>query len=108
LGESQQSPIAAPLSGTRGPLAAHAAVEAPAAAVTPTANDTSRTVDAKDTAMAAGIVGHFQPQSAPPANTGVPVEAKQDARATPDAVKPVQQVAPGAPLPASSIAATPT
>ncbi|MFP3616719.1 hypothetical protein SB778_42510, partial [Paraburkholderia sp. SIMBA_050] len=58
--------------------------------------------------MAAGIVGHFQPQSAPPANTGVAVEAKQDARATPDDVKPVQQVAPGTPLPASSIAATPT
>ncbi|MFL6669530.1 MAG: DNA translocase FtsK [Burkholderia ambifaria] len=107
LGESHQSPVATPLSATREPLAAHAAVEAPAAAVTPTANDTRCTVDAKDTAMAAGIVGHFRPQSAPAADTGVSVEAKQHAHASLNDVKPVQQVAPSAPLPASSIAATP-
>ncbi|ACB64719.1 cell division FtsK/SpoIIIE [Burkholderia ambifaria MC40-6] len=107
LGESHQSPVATPLSATREPLAAHAAVEAPAAAVTPTANDTRCTVDAKDTAMAAGIVGHFRPQSAPAADTGVSVEAKQHAHANLNDVKPVQQVAPSAPLPASSIAATP-
>ncbi|WP_175751442.1 DNA translocase FtsK [Burkholderia ambifaria] len=107
LGASHQSPVATPLSATREPVAAHAAVEAPAAAVTPTASDMGRPVDAKDAATAAGIVGQFQPQSAPPADTGVSVEAKQDTRATPDDVKPVQQVAPGTPLPASSIAATP-
>ncbi|WP_175760377.1 DNA translocase FtsK [Burkholderia ambifaria] len=108
LGESHQSPVATPLSATREPVAAQPAVEAPAVAVTPTASDMGRPVDAKGAATAAGIVGRFQPQSAPPADTGVSVEAKQDARATQDDVKPVQQVAPGTPLPASSIAATPT
>lgn len=108
LGESHQRPVATPLSATREPVAAHTAVEAPAAAVTPTASDMGRPVDAKDVGTAARIAGQFQPQSAPPADTGVSVEAKQHAHATLDDVKPVQPVAPGTPLPASSIAATPT
>ncbi|MFP3503309.1 DNA translocase FtsK [Burkholderia sp. SIMBA_062] len=101
LGESHQSPVATPLSATREPLAAHAV------AVTPTASDMGRPVDAKDAATAARIGGQFQPQSTPPGDTGISVEAKQHAHAPVDDVKPVQQVAPGTPLPASSIAATP-
>nr|WP_260426648.1 MULTISPECIES: DNA translocase FtsK [unclassified Burkholderia] len=107
FGALHPSPVAAPLSGTGEPVTAPAAVEAPAAVVAPTASDTGHPVDARDAATAAGIVGQFQSQSAHPADTAVAVDAKQDATATPDGVKPVQQVAPITRLPASSGAATP-
>nr|WP_057928993.1 DNA translocase FtsK [Burkholderia ambifaria] len=108
FGLSHPSRVAAPLSGTGEPAAAPAAVEAPVATVTPTASNTGRIVDAQHAATAAEIVGQFRSQSAPPAEAAISVDAKQDAHAAHDGVKAVQHVAPTTPLPASSIAATPT
>ncbi|KVF76911.1 cell division protein FtsK [Burkholderia sp. FL-7-2-10-S1-D7] len=108
LGASHESRIAAPLSGADESAATSESVNTHPAAVASTAGDMGRTAEAKDAATAAGTVGQVQSRSTPPADTAVSVDTKQDTQAAPDVVKPVQQVAPTAPLPASSIAATPT
>ncbi|WP_321921940.1 DNA translocase FtsK [Burkholderia sp. BCC1998] len=107
LGASHESPIAVPPSDADESVAESAAVETPSAAVTSTVSATGRTVDAKDTATAAGIAGQVQSQATALADTAVSVVAKEHAHATQDVVKPVQPVTPP-PLSASSIAATPT
>jgi len=108
LGASHENLIAAQLSGADEPAATSESVNTHPAAVTSTASDMGRTADAKDAATAAGTVGQIQSQSTPPADTAVSVDTKQDTQAARDVVKSAQQVAPTAPLPASSIAATPT
>ncbi|WP_322041126.1 DNA translocase FtsK [Burkholderia diffusa] len=108
LDASHESPIAAPLSDADESGATSEAVSSHAASVTSMASCMGRTADAKDAATAAGTVGQVQSQSTLPADTTVSVDTTPDTHATQDVVKPVQQVAPTTPLPASSIAATPT
>ncbi|KUY84890.1 DNA translocase FtsK [Burkholderia sp. RF4-BP95] len=108
LDASHESPIAAPLSDADESGTTSEAVNSHAVSVTSTASGMGRTADAKDAATAAGTIGQVQSQSTPPADTTVSVDTKQDTHAAQNVVKPVQQVAPTTPLPASSIAATPT
>nr|WP_063550196.1 DNA translocase FtsK [Burkholderia territorii] len=108
LGTSQESPVAAPLSDADASVATSKAVDTHPAAITPSANAMGHAADAKDAATAAGTADQAQSRSTPSAGTAVSVDTKQDTLAPQDIVKPVQQVAPTAPLPASPIAATPT
>ncbi|KVL41654.1 cell division protein FtsK [Burkholderia territorii] len=106
LGAAHESPIATPLSDAAASVATSKDVDTHPAAVTPSAHATSGAADVKDAATVA--VGHNESRSTPSAGTAVSVDTKQDTLAAQDVVKPVQQVAPTAPLPASSIAAAAT
>jgi len=107
FGVSHGTPVDAPLAEAGESIAAHEAVEGPSIAVTPAASGLG-TVDTKDATPAAGIVGQYPSQPALSSDAIVSADAKQNAHVALDGLKPVEQAAPTAPLPASSFAATPT
>ncbi|HKT66633.1 MAG TPA: DNA translocase FtsK, partial [Burkholderia sp.] len=98
---SHGTPVAAPLAEAGDE--AGASIAAPAAA-----SGLGRTVDTKDAAPAAGIAGQYPSRPARFADAIVSADAKPNAHVALDGLKPVEQAAPTAPLPASAIAATPT
>ncbi|KUZ06644.1 cell division protein FtsK [Burkholderia diffusa] len=108
FGAADESQLAAPLSDADASVATGKAADTHPAVITPSANAMGSTADPRDAATAAGTVGQAQSRSTPSAGTAISVDTKQDTLATQDVVKPVQQVAPTAPLPASSNAAAPT